>query len=159
MKRRASWRLVGGIEPGQTGDFAGARLGVELLGIALLAHFQRRVNKNLHEPAGPDPLSRLLSTRAKRRDQRRHHEYLSVQQQPRDLCRPAHVLVAIGFAEPKIGVEAAAQVVAVENAHGEAQVSQTACQCAGQRGLAGGRQAGKPQHARPKRALPGRHQK
>src|SRR5262245_53813375 len=44
-------RLVGGIDAGEIGDQPGARLAVETLGIARLAHLERGIDENLDELA------------------------------------------------------------------------------------------------------------
>ena len=41
--------LVGVVDAGEAGDLAGAGLGVEALGVALLAHLERRVDEHLDE--------------------------------------------------------------------------------------------------------------
>ena len=47
-------RLVGGVDAGEVGDFAGAGAAVEVFGIALLADVQGGADEYFNEPAGGD---------------------------------------------------------------------------------------------------------
>ena len=93
-------RLVGVVDAGEPGDLAGPGLGVEALGVALLALLDRRVDEDLDEGqvgrlvdrAGP------LAAGAVRADQRHQRDDAGIGEQPGHLAGPAHVLVAVGGA-------------------------------------------------------------
>ena len=107
-------RLVGRIDAGEIGNAAGARLGVQALDVALLAHFQRRIDEHLDELAGREQVAGHPSFAAERRDERDQHDQAGIDHQFRNFGDAADVLDAVLVAEAKVVVQAMADVVAVE---------------------------------------------
>jgi hypothetical protein len=120
---------------------------VEPLGVALLGERKRRVDIDLGELAGLEQAPRELALAAKRRDQRDQHDQPRVDHQLRHLGDPADVLDTVGLGEPEVAVEAAADVVAVEQVGPAAELVQLQLEQVGDRRLAGAREAGEPDRA------------
>ena len=109
-------RLVGVVDAGEPGELPGARLGVEALGVALLAHLDRRVDEHLEEHEAGRVVQRagVFASGPVRADQRHQRDHAGVGEQPRDLADAPHVLGAVVGGEPEVAVEPVAEVVAVE---------------------------------------------
>ena len=146
--------LVGIVDAGEAGDLAGPRLGVEALGVALLALLDGRVDEDLDERdavrvvrgAGP------VAAGPVRADERDDGHDAGVGEQPGDLAGPADVLVAVGGGEAEVGVEAVAQVVPVEPVGRASRGHQQPLERDGHGRLARARQAGQPHGGAERRA-------
>ena len=78
------------------------------------ATVERRVDVHLDELARFDSLARQTALGPERRDERNEDHQASVDHQARHFCDSANVLNPIGIGEPKIAVQAMANVVAVK---------------------------------------------
>src|SRR5262245_60256141 len=108
-------RLVERIDTGEIGDEAGAGLAVEPLGIALLAHFKRRIDIDLDELSLLEQIPRHAPLGAERRDERDHDDKASIDEQSRRFGHAADILHPVGVGEAEILVETVADIVAVEH--------------------------------------------
>src|SRR5262245_14855892 len=99
-------RLVGGIDASEIGDQPSARLAVETLGIARLAHFERSIDENLDELASIEQVTGHAPLRAEGRDERHHNDEAGIDEEPRRLGHTANVLDPVGVGEAEILVEA-----------------------------------------------------
>ena len=142
------------------GDLTGPRLGVEALGVPPLAILERGVAEHLDEieaGVGVHPTGQvaMLFQWADRRNQ---NGVAGIGDQRRDVRQPAQVLGAVGHGKAQVGVQAVAQIVAVENISGNALFEQFLLDQHRHRRLARTRKAGKPQGAAPRRPILGGHQ-
>src|SRR5690348_4755280 len=140
--------LVRAVDAGEILELAGAGLGIEALGVALLGFGERRIDKDLEELALGNHPPDHVPLGPERRDEGRQHDETRVGHEPRDLADAADVLDAVGLSEAEIAVEAVAHVVTVEqesvpSARGELLFDEI-----GDGRLAGARETCEPQYRR-----------
>ena len=132
-------------------DYAGSRLLVQALRVALLSLLDRNIDKDLDE--GQRSLSvrslrvhlpRRLAVSLVRRDEARQGQSGAVGEQLGHLADAADVLVARLFVKAQVLVQAEADVVAIQAVGCETQVQQVLLEGCGDGGLARGGEAGEP---------------
>src|SRR5262245_38261830 len=89
------WRLVRCRDAGELLDLAGARLLVEPLHVALLAHLDGTVDEYLDEVARPQKAADLIAVRPVRRDEGRKRHEAGVGEELRHLADAAAVRGAV----------------------------------------------------------------
>ena len=91
-------RFVGGVDPGQAAELAGAGAGVEPLGVTRLAHGERRVDEHLDERQSVDGMgvAHAGPVGPVRTDHRHQCHEPGVGQQARHLADAPYVLGAVG---------------------------------------------------------------
>ena len=112
--------LIGAVDPGEMCDLARAGLGVQPFGSRRRSPRAacRRTSRRSRCPASVCHLARQLAVLGERADRGHQHDLTGVGHQRRDMRQSAQVLGPVGHGEPEVGVEAVAQVVAVENVCG-----------------------------------------
>ena len=134
--------------------------GVEPFRVALLTQLQRRVDEDLDEAqigalvVGADAVA-VLAVGA---DQRHQHDEPRIRHQAGDFSDPSDVLRAVSRCEAEVGVQAEAQVVAVEHVRSGSALVKRDRGCVGERRLARSREPREP-HRDPAeaRSLPASH--
>ena len=109
--------LVRVVDAGEALELAGAGLGVEALGVALLAELDRRVDEHLDEREigrGVE-LPHRVAVGPVGAHERHERDEAGVGHQGRDVADAADVLGSVLGAEAEVAVEAVADVVAVEH--------------------------------------------
>lgn len=146
-------RLVGSGDTSELLNDTLTSLLVQALRITLLGNLNGDINVHLNEGetgalAGRGDFVQLagsVTVLAVRRDERGNGDGARVGEQLGDLCDAADVLVAVGFAEAKVLVQAEADVVAVQTVGVHAAVvEQLALEFDGNGGLARGGETGQP---------------
>ena len=125
---------------------ATARLGIETLDIARLAHLEGRGHVDFLEVVGADDVAREPAQLLGGTDKGGQGDDAGVDEELGHLGNAADVFPAVLRAEAEVGVDAGTDVVAVEQAAQEATAVQLALQGHGQGALAGTAQAGEPEH-------------
>ena len=127
-------------------DFAPARLGIQALHVALLAHFQRRGHVHFQKVFRPDDTGSHAPQRVVRTDESGKRDDARVHEQLAHLGDAPDVLHPVRLREAQVIVDAAADIVAVQNAAKQAAPLQLALHGDGHSALARSAQAREPHH-------------
>src|SRR5438874_257367 len=101
---RVLWGLVGGIDACEFANLSGTRFFVEVLRIARLANFQRRINKDFDKfgVAFQSNLSRAAAIHPVRRDKRSDYHRTGIGHEFGDFTDAANIFYPIIWREPEI---------------------------------------------------------
>ncbi len=118
--------LVRIVDTGEVGEVSGTGPGVEALGVACLAHVDRRRDVDLDEG---DPGALVSSTNRVPipligADHRHEHHEAGVRHQAGNLTVPSHVLGPVICAESEVSIESVPHVVTVKRVRGSTSVDQ-----------------------------------
>lgn len=144
--------LVRVIDPGKTGDFAGAGFLVQTFGVARFADAQRRIDEDFDEGDGGLAIARVhgadgVAVGLIGRDERGDGDQPRVGKQAADLADAPDVLGAIGGGEAQIGTQAVTEVVAVESVCRAAGLHEVGFERGGDGAFAACGEAGEPNGA------------
>ena len=137
-------RLVGIVDAGEALDLAAAGLGVHSLGVALLAHLERRVDEHLDELIGAHHVAHIVAGRPVRADGGADDHAAVADDLRRHEADAADVDVPVFLAETQPLGEVRAHDVAVEHRHLPAVLEEELGQHLGRGRFAGAAQAGEP---------------
>src|SRR5581483_2024129 len=140
-------RLVRRRDAGELGDLPGAGLRVQALHVAALALLDRTVDEDLDEVARLHDGAHAVAVAPVRRDERRQVDDAGVGEELCDLADAADVLRPVLGREAEVGVQAVADVVAVEDVRAHAAVPERLFDRDRNRRLARPREAGEPHGA------------
>jgi hypothetical protein len=125
---------------------ASLRLGVKPFGVARRAGVEGRGHVHLGKIVRPDDRARQLAVGALRGDKRRDHHHAGLHKEFRHFGDAADVFRPICVGEPKVAVEPAADVVAIEQVGGKTLGVETALQSDREGALARPGQPIQPDH-------------
>ena len=124
---------------GELLDLAGAGLGVETLGVALLGDIERGVDEDLHEPFGADHASHVVPGGAIRTDRGADDHTPVTHDLGRHVADTADVRVTVFLGEPQALGEMGSDHVAVQCGAAKNDLEEAVFLCFRGRSLPGGR--------------------
>ena len=128
--------------------FAGPRLPVEPLGVALFAYGQRCIEMHFDELAGPQQVADHGAVAGEGGDEAGNDDQAGIDEDLAQFADAPDVLDTVGVAEAEVFVEPVANVVAVQQVAAVALGEEALFEGAGQGGFAGSAAVGEPDNER-----------